>query len=621
MDDGSCRLYLAPSSISDAGLGVYTTRDFKAGGVVHSSDAPEIVVFDRDFHQDSGKPPVPNWAHDSYMWNAEGESKFEADGTGRTIVTLGAMTNTHTYFNNIRTKGWASYDDSKMDRRIDPGAGAFSYHMSDDFVATRDITAGEEVFIDYVDAWLGRREDFIESIPQAEDFNRVDKIVENVMQELINIGNKTSFVVLDDTDSNELAFQMIREVISLYDERAAPLLPKDLSELVSIAVEGKSLAWKTLQHRSVDWILENGQCLDNIVMRRSTIPQAGNGAFASRFLSKGTIVAPGPLLHIINRDTLTMYSFALDENDEYQVTGTQLLLNYCFGHIQSSLLLCPASNAILINHCSSRKSGEGECGTNGPNAAYRWSSMDPETPDWLKMSLESISKEKNRGLSLEIFSTRDIQPGEEIFIDYGSEWEEAWDKHMKDWSPPKKGSSFEESGSVTKMNKRKELLRTVQEVKNGNSYPQNVITACLYWGRDDEDSLKIETLSGEDTYNWDWTDFSEKEAIDTFGIDGSEYVYSEMTFNYSSYWPCDIFQRENDEGSVLTVRILQSHLSKITWWHEANVPRFLTSYPRTSVKFFPKPYMSDQHLPGAFRHHITIQDDIFPAQWKNRPSK
>lgn len=40
----------------------------------------------------------------------------------------------------------AKYDDTVADRFQDPGAGAFSYHGGQIFHATRDITAGEEMF-------------------------------------------------------------------------------------------------------------------------------------------------------------------------------------------------------------------------------------------------------------------------------------------------------------------------------------------------------------------------------------------------------------------------------------------------------------------------------------------
>ena len=53
--------------------------------------------------------------------------------------------------------------------------------------------------------------------------------------------------------------------------------------------------------------------------------------------------------------------------------GYQLLMNYCFGHKESKLiLLCPQTNA----HCSTRhKEGANTCNNgNDPNARVQWAS-------------------------------------------------------------------------------------------------------------------------------------------------------------------------------------------------------------------------------------------------------
>lgn len=38
------------------------------------------------------------------------------------------------------------YDDLAADRFVNPSAGAFSYHKGHHFIASRTITAGEEIF-------------------------------------------------------------------------------------------------------------------------------------------------------------------------------------------------------------------------------------------------------------------------------------------------------------------------------------------------------------------------------------------------------------------------------------------------------------------------------------------
>jgi hypothetical protein len=47
------------------------------------------------------------------------------------------------------------------------------------------------------------------------------------------------------------------------------------------------------------------------------------------------------------------------------------------------------------------------------------------------MSLDDMVKETVGGLASDVVALRDIQPGEEAFIDYGSEWEEAWKTHFE----------------------------------------------------------------------------------------------------------------------------------------------------------------------------------------------
>ena len=100
--------------------------------------------------------------------------------------------------------------------------------------------------------------------------------------------------------------------------------------------------------------------------------------------------------------------------------GYQLLMNYCFGHKESKLIICPQSNAILINHCSIRhKEGANTCNNgNGPNARVQWASgWDPKTKDWLQKSMEEIKEltvNGQRGLSLEVVAMSDIAPGDEV---------------------------------------------------------------------------------------------------------------------------------------------------------------------------------------------------------------
>ena len=93
----------------------------------------------------------------------------------------------------------------------------------------------------------------------------------------------------------------------------------------------------------------------------------------------------------------------------------QLVMNSCFGHAESILLLCPSSNVNLINQCSHRVTPIGQCNEDGPNDKIIWASgWDKNTSDWLKKSLDDIEEDINHGkrdLYFETIATRDIKNG------------------------------------------------------------------------------------------------------------------------------------------------------------------------------------------------------------------
>jgi len=189
--------------------------------------------------------------------------------------------------------------------------------------------------------------------------------------------------------------------VALENERVASILPKTALELERVAERShgrmpylsEALAKEvSLKKRSPEWLVENGRCVDNIRPGRSTLPFAGRGAIAQRFIARGEVVVPVPLIQIMDKDVLTIWKEVENENGDLDEvpTGKQLLMNYVFGHEESSLLLFPITNAILINHCSNRTK---ECGEDGPNAEFYWDTeWDRDTKRWLGMTLDEIAQ-------------------------------------------------------------------------------------------------------------------------------------------------------------------------------------------------------------------------------------
>jgi hypothetical protein len=73
------------------------------------------------------------------------------------------------------------------------------------------------------------------------------------------------------------------------------------------------------------------------------------------------------------------------------------------------------------------------------NVRLEWG--DPKTtqhhPGWLNMTVENLATHYSAGLVMTFVATHDIQPREEIFLDYGDLWEKAWNEHGEKWTPAK----------------------------------------------------------------------------------------------------------------------------------------------------------------------------------------
>ena len=237
---------------------------------------------------------------------------------------------------------------------------------------------------------------------------------------------------------------IIRGVVNVFNEpRISSLLPRTKEKLSSFisSLNGEldefniayKLSYDHLLSRDIDWIKSNGQCLDILQQKLSTIPHAGRGAFSQTFIAKGERVIIAPLLHLMDSDSIYIYPLDFDDNgkpsrndDNDDFIGRQLITNYCFGHDESSMLLCPQTNALLINHCSTRYDYGGDCAKynknddsslRGANAFIRWSDWDVDTKSWLNMTMDEIVnqvKRGKRGLSFEVVASRDIYPGDEV---------------------------------------------------------------------------------------------------------------------------------------------------------------------------------------------------------------
>ena len=337
--------------------------------------------------------------------------------------------------------------------------------------------------------------------------------------------------------------------------------------------------------RDQTWFKEHGSCADQLREGVSTIRQAGRGAFATRDLPKGAAVAALPLIQIIDKSVLEMYMLAdikTRKREKRRIMGYQLITNYCFGHTNSTMLLCPYGLlSSLVNHDRTRA-----------NVRLKWGDAERgnHRPEVLDMPIEEFSETRTANLAMDFVALRDIRKDEEILLDYGSEFEEAWQEHVAKWKP--KGA--EDYVSAFMLNDEDaEVLRT-EYAQLTDRYPGNVNIECDngIWERIDKDLFDAKgevNITKPDKYEW---------------------------------WVCDILRHRVVDGVIRYTVVVTRPPDKKKKAEEKPKKKKekylkLTDIPRMAIRFTDRPYTSDMFLKEAFRHSISIPDDMFPEVWKN----
>ena len=319
-------------------------------------------------------------------------------------------------------------------------------------------------------------------------------------------------------------------------------------------------------HLSLDYLKENGFCLDNMRPRKSRIKEAGRGAFATRDLEKYSVVAPVPV-RLVHRDELR-------KQDTHQ-----LLLNYCLGHNSSDFLLFPYSPVVnLINHY------------NEPNVELRWSTSSVHNQS-------SPSTGTNSGMLLELVASRPIKMGEEIYLDYGRAWEDSWWKHVREvWKPYDKHytPSYVMDDAI-------KMIRTEQEQKE-HPYPRNLFTSCFY--RYSDRTEEERSISKKE---------QRKDSLTSF-----RWHLTKGLYDLKNLRPCRILKRVEDksERSVYAVRMLNRPGLDDNEIIPEDELHIVTHIPRSAIRFSDERGTTDQHLKNAFRHEIGLPEDLIPADWK-----
>ena len=323
--------------------------------------------------------------------------------------------------------------------------------------------------------------------------------------------------------------------------------------------------------RSLEWLQEHGKCQDHIRPGDSTIPHAGKGAFASRRLPKGTVVGYAPLIHI-GPKARQLWQVQYPDDGHFQ---TDLIINYSFEHPNSTLTFTPYGGMVnYINHSAEK-----------PNVKVAWPTQElvAHKPEWLNnMDLKTLINTIDKvGLSFDYIALRDIEEGEEILMDYGVEWERAWEEHVAQYQPPSDADSYQHGSSY-----HISVFRTAKELAK-NPYPSNLHTMCISSYR------KVSSTS----------------AV-VGGSKKEHYEYVPVLKKTTDRVPCTVVSREVEDVATASYTYTVEMMLL-----EGNSVIVSNVVANQGLFLYDKAFSQDWHLAQAFRHPIGIPDGILPNQW------
>lgn len=588
-DARKCTFYLAKSTIENSGLGVFTGIPLEEDDYIGFGDLA-IPIVDIDFHAGGKKDKEHyHWLVAEYAWMARetgSDMALEAEDTSAFVIGFGSLPNCHFRLKNVA--------ESTMERntagitRADAGIGAFTPYVDRFTYTLSDLEAGSELFVDYGPKWFMSREADMGLVPLKSsypDANQFLEDFESLYEEISTMaedGGKGAHKLAVEEAMTDL-WDIIKQ--SPYKSRPLSAIPKsfpDAKHAFNVGIEKSETEQSILP---LEYLDEHGKCLDYLQPGNSTIPHAGRGAFATRPIRKDSYISISPLIHIPDRDVLTMYADMIDEEtgeetrDMSRSVGKQLLLNYCFGHEMSSMVLCPyGPGTPFINHSSE------------PNAKIVWSE-DPtyHKAEWLNEPVAYFDNVWSTGLSFEYVAIKDINEGDEVFINYGPEWEKAWTNHIHHWQSAHHGTP----DHISAKELEQDPMLPIPTYEETDLAGENILAWCTFSRK----SLREDSHVWQEPHTQEEGEYLIQRIIDR----------THLPTNDSYMYTVEIQVSRQDAGDEL------SDLLGI----DEPISYLVRQVPREAISISQGHYQSEIFVNGVFRHEMMIPDEIFPDAWKN----
>ncbi|CAB9497784.1 Guanylate cyclase [Seminavis robusta] len=606
-EDGQCSLYLAPSTIPGAGLGMFSSVHRAVGEPMGTG---EVIVPLVELHFYSGQADLFNPFSD-YYWRGREKglhgivAEHRSNSLQGYVPGVDAAINCNLALINVDMSG-SQFDDGNLSRYHHPMAGSMSPYHSTPSLVRMDIPAGGELFKFYGDQWFVARQDKFGLIPLSDDY----PVAQNIINKFDRI-QKRHFP--SNEKLKEDLWSLVKDDIGMaeWESRIMNALPQSVGDAQKAAQNEIASLHQAKAVRSVDYLRQHGRCVDSIRPGPSTLPsrQGGRGAFAKRNYAKGSIITGTPLIHVPNRELLTMFRMERNNTDPDtgeetwlrhvdEIVNHQMMLNYCYGHHQSTMLLCPYGSGVnYINHNQTLANVRIQWAPNGTTS---------HNSSWLTdIRVEDLEWVYDTGLAFDYIATKDIKESDELFLDYGDEFEKVIAERLATWRPESQ-LSFTASdfypAEAFKRHASTKALRTEMEQKQ-LPYPDNIEIRCHSALVDRSRRSQQRENADEFEFHWDTREIG---------------------------FPCRILERKEAEGdihdeavqamgSLYTVE-LKLPLEEVGLQYKSDTFTYVQKkdVARSAISFFNKPYTTDLFLPNTFRKDIGIPDDMFPSLWKNK---
>jgi hypothetical protein len=146
--DLQCRIWLAPSTLQGAGLGMFAGTDFQPYEELIPGGDITIAITDITQHNAApGQVPYGAFLWDEYTWSATG-LKMDSEGYECNIASEGFGSAANSFLPVYNVDEWCSrLTYTGLHRSRDPGTGASTHFHQRVSTSRRYISAGEELYV------------------------------------------------------------------------------------------------------------------------------------------------------------------------------------------------------------------------------------------------------------------------------------------------------------------------------------------------------------------------------------------------------------------------------------------------------------------------------------------